>query len=245
MMDGLMVGRVMAVHQHDNSLDIQLIYDGSRLFGVPLLSQSMTTSSGFVDMHHPEGNAWDKVGSKTRDVNVAVAHIGGQFVAIGFFSPQVNQMLFDRVNFKVDRHASDVYSTIDKDGNIELAHPSGTFVRIGTSPAHEDLTGKDFDKLWKIDRNKTQDVWLSIAMAKRGVTKATVRIDPDGNISVVNAGTLNVATAGAATLTAPSLTVNAAVSINGPSLRHNGVNVGSSHRHSGVKAGLDTSSGPQ
>jgi hypothetical protein len=35
------------------------------------------------------------------------------------------------------KHASDVYTSIDQFGNIELAHPSGMFLRTRTSQAHE------------------------------------------------------------------------------------------------------------
>jgi len=182
-MDGLLLGRVIEVHQHDNSLDIQLVYDGSRLTGVPVISSAMTTSSGFTDLHHPEGNEWDKPGSKTRDVYVVVGCISRQYIALGFFSPQVNQMLFDRVNFKIDRHASDVYSTIDKDGNAEWFHPSGTYVRVGTEYEHENLTAKDFDKHWKITRNKDKPVHFHITVANQQAAPAfTFNVYPDGTV---------------------------------------------------------------
>lgn len=190
------IGRVIKVHQHDHSLDVELLHDRSRLTAVPLLSPTMTTSSGVVDIHHPEGNDFFKKGSPTRDSFVVLAQTDSGFVALGFIAAQVNQMAFDRKNFKVDRHASDVYSTIDNDGNLEVAHPSGTFLRVATSPAHEDLTGKDFDKLWEVTRNTAKNVWLSVQVANAGGVKATLKIDPSGNVSLTHTGNLAVQTDG-------------------------------------------------
>lgn len=185
-LDGLSLARVIAIHAHDNSCDCQLLYDGSRLTGVPMMTSMMTTSSGRVDWHEPEGNAWDKEESKTRDIIAILGSASGNPLVLGFLAKPVSQMLFERKNFRVDRHASDVYSTIDGDGNIELAHPSGTYCRIGTSASQENLTGKDYDKLWAITRNKTKRVWLAASVAKNGKATARITIDPDGYIDVSN-----------------------------------------------------------
>lgn len=261
------LGRVIKTHPHDNSLDVELVYDGSRLTAVPLLSPTMTTSSGRVDMHEPEGNAFGQKGSGTKDCFVALALTDSGFIAIGFISSPINQMAFDRKNFKVDRHASDVYSTIDKDGNLEISHPSGTFLRVATSPAHEDLTGKDFDKLWSVTRNKDKPVWLSVQVANAGGVKATFQIDPSGNVSLTHAGSLTVNTSGSATITSASMTINAPTRINGNTtingtttmlssasvasglavtggMTDNGTNIGSTHNHSGVTAGPSRTGSP-
>lgn len=278
-MSDIFVGRVLKVHQHDNSLDIQLSYDDSVLTGVPLIGPMMTTSSGVVDMHHPEGNTQDGPGSKTRDSCVIVARTSSGFIALGFLSLQVNQMAFNRKNFKVDRHASDVYHTIDNDGNVELSHPSGTFVRVASSPAHEDLTGKDTDKLWQIDRNKAAKVWLSVVVANAGKVAAEIKIDPKGNISILNNGKLTITSKGSTAITASDITINGQTTINGntaingnislgssPSgkdvsmignlsitgnlsindgvLTNNDVDVGSTHKHGGVKSGGEKTSIP-
>lgn len=198
---GLTLARVIKFNPKDHSCDCQLMYDGSRLTGVPILSNSISTSSGRVDSHEPEGNDWEKAGSPSRDVVALVGSINDQPIVLGFMADQVSQMLFDRPNFKVDRHASDVYSTIDKDGNVEISHPSGTFVRIATSPAHEDLTAQDFDKLWKITRNTGSAVWLSVTIANHGKVWASFKIDPFGNVILINEGNVNITTKGNVELT--------------------------------------------
>lgn len=245
-----MLARVIKLHPHDNSCDCQLVSDGSRLTGVPMLTGMVTDSSGRVDWHEPEGNDWDKDGSATRDVIAVIGSVSGNPLVMGFLARQVSQMTFDRKNFRVDRHASDVYSTIDDKGNMEISHPCGTFIRIATDPKHEDLSGKDFDKLWDAKRNKTEKVWLSVEIANAGVVKASLTIDPLGNITLKNKGTLIVKTEGTAEITAQKLTINApvvmngTVAINGSSLKHNSVNIGSTHLHKGVIPGLGVSGVP-
>ena len=98
---------------------------------------------------------------------------------VGFIYPQVGQMQFEDVGRTVFRHPSDVYVSIDDEGNFELAHPSGAFVRIGTSAEHEDLTGKDYDGRWKIERNTGQQTHIHI---EQGDT--SVDISPDGDVVV-------------------------------------------------------------
>lgn len=255
-MSDIFVGRVIKVHQRDNSLDIQLSCDDSVLTGVPLIGPMMTSSSGLVDMHHPEGNTQDGPGSKTRDCCVIVARTNGGFIALGFLSLQVNQMAFNRKNFKVSRHASDVYNTIDDSGNIELSHPSGTFVRVATSPAHENLDGQDADGLWSANRNKSAKVWLSVVVANDSGVMADIKIDPSGNVTLLNKGDLTITTKGDAILTAKSVTINGKTTINGvttingataitgPTLTHNGVNSGGDHIHGGVTSGAEFTEGP-
>ena len=249
-MSDIYVGRVIKVHQHDNSLDIQLSYDGSMLTAVPLIGPMMTSSSGVVNMHHAEGNAQDGPGSATRDICVIVARTSGGFVALGFLSLQVNQMAFNRANFKIDRHASDVYHTIDNSGNVEFSHPSGTFVRVATSPEHENLSGQDTDKIWSITRNKSAAVWLSVVVANAGGVKADIRIDPSGNVTLSNVGDLTLTTTGNTSISAASVTINGPTTINGTTaingagLTHNGVNVGFDHVHGGIVPGDGFTLGP-
>jgi hypothetical protein len=74
---------------------------------------------------------------------------------------------------------------------------------------------------------------------------AQLRSD-DGNTYVeVLAGHVNVRSATAVTLQAPSVTITSDdVQINGASLKHNGKNVGSTHTHTGVQPGGGTSGPP-
>lgn len=201
----LRLARVAAVHPEDHSVDLVMTDDYSRFVGVQVLAPTAGTNAGVFDMPDPTsaGDKWTLSESKGDDMLAVCSMLAGagQPIVLGFLYPQVNGMLFADRNRRVVRHASDVYSTIDGDGNVELAHPNGTYVRIGTTPDHEDLTGKDFDGNWKIGKNTGQATHLRIVVANAGDAKATINIDPSGNILVEHAGNLTVQTDGNASVT--------------------------------------------
>jgi hypothetical protein len=122
--------------------------------------------------------------------------------------PQINQTSFDRKNFHVFRHASDVYKTINAAGDIEEYHPSGSFVRLAASPVHEDLTGQDFDLKWAIKQNTGGAVHWHVTVANAGTVVATLDIGPSGNAALVNSGNTTVTTTGNMEFTAPQITMN-------------------------------------
>ncbi len=115
-------------------------------------------------------------------------------------------MTFADKNRRVDRHASGVYSTIDGAGNLEMHHPSSTFLRMATNPAHEDLSGHDFDKRWSVPAAAPVHVHLEVR--SEGAAKVTIDLAPDGTVTVNAAGAVSVTAGGAATLTAPSVTLD-------------------------------------
>lgn len=237
------MGRVAAIHPEDHSVDLVMVRDGSRLAGVQVLSWSASSNTGDNDLPTPEtppsGDKWSLTERTGRDLIAIVGYIHGNAVVLGFLFPQVSQLLFKDPDFSVQRHASDVYRTIDKDGNFELAHPSGTFLRIATDPSHVDLTGQDFDAKWEIKKNKETAVHVHLEVANAGVLVAAVDIDPAGNVNVIHDGNLVTQTGGTVAVTAAgAMTLTAAtVAIVSGSLTHNGVNVGSTHTHSGITPG--------
>jgi len=239
-------GRVVATHPEDHSVDITMTDDGTRLAGVQVLTPSGGTRSGVSDLPTPaasedEEGKWDITRRTESDVIAAVAYFDNMRmpVVIGFMYPQVNQMLFAEKGRRIDRHESDVYSTVDKDGNMEWSHPSGTFFRVATSADHEDLSGKDTDGNWGVDRNTDKRVHVRLQVGNGGAVKAKISIDPDGNMAIENEGNVTVATKGGVAIavegdteiTTANLKINAPVEINGASLTHNGKNVGGTHLH--------------
>lgn len=230
----LRLARVVAMHPEDHSIDLVMVDDGSRLAGIQVLTSSASSNSGVSDMPTPStpasGDKWSLAERTDCDMIAVVGFFGLQPMVLGFLYPQVSQMLFKEPNRRMMRHASDVYSTIDGAGNTEFYHPSGAFIRIGTSPAHEDLTGKDVDGKWKISKNTGSQVHIHVEQAGG---KASLDIAPDGAIvvdtlstltaratgavSVTTDSTLTADVAGAATVNAPAgTTFNGPVTINGP-----------------------------
>lgn len=214
MADTLRMGRVTAVHPEDNSVDLVMLDDWSRIVGAQVLSPSATTNTGLVDLVVPtatSGDKWDFREVTDRDSFAMVGMFGVMPVVVGFLFPQVNQMLFAEINRRIMRHASDVYTSIDNEGNFELSHPSGAFVRLATTPEHEDLTGRDFDGRWAITKNLSQSLYLSV---KVGTT--TIQVNPSGDIAINHAGNLTVTTGGniVATAASASLTTTGDTTIN-------------------------------
>lgn len=205
-MSGFKRGKVVAIHWEDHSCDLVMLADGSRLTGVQILSSSASTNTGLNDLAAPGaapgGDKWNASQKTGRDITAIVGWADGVPFVNGFLFPQICQMTFKDANRKIDRHASDFYHTVDGAGNAEWYHPSGTYLRIGTSPAHEDLTGKDFDKKWKIANNTGSAPHVHLTVANAGAVVATLDISPAGAITVTGA-TLAATLTGAATLVAP------------------------------------------
>lgn len=257
----LRLARVAAVHPEDHSVDLVMVDDGSRYVGAQVLAPTAGTNSGVFDMPEPTaiGDKWTLSERRDDDMMAVCSMLAGAGlpVVLGFLFPQVNGMLFADKNRRVMRHASDVYTSIDGDGNMEVAHPNGSYVRIGVTPGHEDLTGQDFDGNWKITKNVGKNTHLQVVVKAGGVEKAKIHIDPSGNVTLEHAGNLviettgtaDVTAAGAATVTAPSvmmdtpaatctgsLTVQGGLTVTG-AFTNNGKDVGSGHVHIGVQSG--------
>lgn len=176
-------GIVVETHPEDNSVDLVMCDDGARLSGVPVLSGSASARSGSTGM--PElpkrANKWDITQRHGTDMEAIVGSMGrGNPVVLGFMFPQVSQMTFEDKQRSFSRHQSDVYQTIDSNGNIEVYHPSGAFVRIAESSAHEDLEKKNFDKSLQLDRNKDKKILIHF-QASDGGSSGT--INHDGTIT--------------------------------------------------------------
>lgn len=213
--------RVVASHPEANCVDVVSLASGRRMAGVQVLSSAAGSAHGLHDLPMPEeqaqgGDPFEAPGSEERVTLAVVAAYAGIPVVMGFLFPAVSQLLFAERDRLVHRHASDLYWTADRHGNCELAHPSGTYLRIGTSPAHEDLSGKDADQRWAITRNTDKQVHVQLTLASGGAVKASLHIDPAGNVELTHSGSLTVTTSGtadvtaggSATVKAPSVTVD-------------------------------------
>ncbi len=209
----LRYGIVVEAHPQDHSVDVIMTDDYSRLAGIQVLSYNGGPDVGTADLFCPEVKSGDDKWSMARrtalDVKAAILFSGGRSLVIGFIYPQVGQMTFPDKNRRVQRHASDVYSTISSTGDMEVAFPNGTFFRVGVDPEHEDLTGKDFDGNWAIKKNTDAATHVRLVVGNAGAVKADIHIDPDGNLTGTFQGKGDITTAGDLTITAPNVVVNA------------------------------------
>lgn len=139
-------------------------------------------------------------------MNAVVAFARGAPVVLGFLLPQVGQMTFSDKNRRVDRHVSGVYSTIDGAGSLEVHHPSGTYLRMAASPAHEDLTGQDFDGRWAVPA--ADPVHVHLEVKNGGGTTVLIDLAPSGAVTVHATGAVQVVADGGATVQAPTVTLD-------------------------------------
>lgn len=197
------LAKVVGVHWESGTVDLVFMGSGRPMNNVRVQSSSASTNTGLNDLAKPDGPDASKKFEKggltgTRDIIACVQYFSGLPVVTGFLPPIVSEMQFADEERMIYRHASDVYQTIDKDGNFEFAHPGGAYIRIGTTTPHEDLTGKDFDKKWKIRRNIGKQVHIHVEQAGG---KATLDIAPDGAIAITTDTTVSVNATGNATVT--------------------------------------------
>lgn len=210
---------VVACHPEDNSVDLVMCDDGARLSGVPVMAHSASARSGSVDMPEMPNKTgedkWNITKRHGQDMEALVAVMGrGNPIVVGFLYPQISQMTFKDAKRKFTRHQSDVYHTIDGDGNVELYHPSGAYVRIAESLDHEDLEKKNFDESLVLDRNKDKKVGMRVSL---GGVKIDIK---DGVV----------------TIDATKVVVSGDVIAGGVSLKK--------HVHGGVKSGTELSGPP-
>lgn len=210
-------GIVVGAHPEDHSVDVIMADTYQRIAGIQVLSHNGSGASGTADLWVPDemtGNdKWDMSKRSETDQIAVIDFSGSMPFVIGFIYPQIGQMTFADMNRRVQRHSSDVYSTIDSAGNFELAWPNGSFFRLADTPDHEDLTGKDFDKKWAIGKNMGVATHVRLVLGNAGAIKADFHIDPSGNATLSLQGTCTINVIGNTVVNTPKATVNASESI--------------------------------
>lgn len=180
----LRTGIVVATHPEDYSVDLVMTDDGSRLAGVQLLTPSASTRTGTVDLPAvpAKANKWDVTKISGQDMKAIVGYVGVVPVVVGFLYPQINQMLLNDPLTRISRHQSDVYSMIDGDGNMELRHPNGTYIRIGETADSVDMQGKNADANFKTDRNTGRSTFVRLELAGN---VAQLTMTPEGECTLL------------------------------------------------------------
>lgn len=195
-MTGIVVGKVVDVHPEHNSVDVRVMSDRRRLIGVPVVGSGNSGTTGVIDLPVPdlttgrdEDSKWKSGNTDKRDILAVIAFVGGAPVCLGFIYPPITEMTFEGEEAKerrLYRHASDYYSTLDKDGNVEVAHPSGTWLAMSERPTKTRLTEKDYDEKWQVKRNLQRAVhgvisWWNGPEKKE---RARAHLTPGGDLLV-------------------------------------------------------------
>lgn len=184
-------GIVVDTHPEDNSVDL-VLSDGRRLVGVQVLSGSASSRTGKIDLPEvpPRQDKWDITQLTGQDIIAIVDWVDGDMpLVVGFLYPQISQMTFADKRLKFERHQSDWISTMDGDGNFQMAHPNGAYIRVGESTEFVDYSGQNFDENLAVDRNTDKQVSIHIQQAG-GVMHLTIA--PDGHVSLETDSTVFV-----------------------------------------------------
>jgi hypothetical protein len=186
------LARVTAYHPETGKADLLFLSNGRRVPGVRVMSAHASSSSGRVGQAVPDSqdasDPYAVPAAGDRKLIACVAYYDGVPVVQGFLHDADSELLFPDADRMMDRTPSDFYHTVDGAANAEWFHPSGAYVRIGTDPAHEDLTGQDFQGKFTVRRNTDKQVHIHIEQAG-GL--ATVDIAPSGAIKVTSKSTVD------------------------------------------------------
>ena len=200
--------RIDRIHPESGSCDVTLMGSLRPLAGVHILSSMNGTDFGYtnlVDPAYQPDNIYEQGNTGIRDCYGIVVFLDDKTpVIIGFNYPEISQMLFERHNFKIDRHGSDHYETLNGNADSEEYHPSSSYIRFAENLDHEDLTHLDYDKLWEITRNLEKAPGIRLRIAHRDPKHldrpphvyATIQCDANGNIDITNDGYLHSVTQG-------------------------------------------------
>ena len=138
----LRFARVVAVHPRRRSVDLVFNDNGQRAADVQVMGDvGATTGSWHVpDVPKPASEATPDILGPGQNLTAVVDVAHGRPLVTGFVAALGTEMGFTEQNRSIQRHVSGAYTTIAPDGSIEMFHPSGAFLRIGTGD-HQDLAG--------------------------------------------------------------------------------------------------------
>ena len=192
----LRVARVLKSLPHQNAMDVIYLDSGTTAYAVPVMSHSAGYNHG---VHYlPDPRPKDFNGKPTdvdlglgepgdRDMLAVVANLMSNPIIIGFMYPEVTHNAFEYDKFpdmRVDRHTSDFETITMADGSFCLRHPGGTSIMVGDVP---DLTGEDFDKKYKKNRNR-----VAIKPVTIRVQNSVIKIDTNGDVTISSTNNVSI-----------------------------------------------------
>lgn len=228
--------KVCYVYPQGHQFDGVFLDTGEYARCIQMASPYAGTDFGFTSgIPSPEREGYDEnkdTRPDKRSVIAVVIPIATGYIGLGFLFPQVNHLAFDKNNHKdrlIERHPSDVYRTIDKDGNLEIVHPSGAHILISEHTDPTDLEGQDHDGLWKVRHNTDKDVTITLRTAT-----VQIQIKPDGIL--IDAGNNPVDIKGSEVNVDCDMNVTGTVAVTSGDVTADGISL-KTHVHGGVTTG--------
>lgn len=184
------LAKVCYVYPEGHQFDGLFLDTGEYCRCVQMMSSYAGTDFGFASgIPAPEEEGYDEnreTDPDRRNVIAVVASIATGYIGLGFLFPQVNHLAFTKEQDKnrlTERHTSDFYRTVSDDGDMDMVHPSGVHIRIGDGERPDRLEGRDYDKRFRLKRNKAKPVTLSLVNESGGRSKVILK--PDGSIDII------------------------------------------------------------
>lgn len=193
------LAKVTHVWPEGQKFEVMFLDNGDYGRDVQVMSPYAGTDFGFTGgIPAPEEEGHDPnrpIDPDKRHIIAVVATVQGRHICLGYLFPQVTHMAFTReqdMNRLIERHTSDVYRTIDDDGNMEIVHPSGALIAfsdevqvnpVAVESAITDLTGRDFDGRWELKRNTDKNVAIVLAVGGNSIVISKTGIFIKGNIT--------------------------------------------------------------
>lgn len=131
----LELARVVAIHPASHRIDVVLLRTGQRAAGIPVMAASASSYTGLSDLppvNAPAGDArWEVPARSERDAVAVLAPTrAGNWICLGFKTPEHATWLDAEAGRHVYRHASGVRHVIQADSTVRVEHPSGATVTI-------------------------------------------------------------------------------------------------------------------
>ncbi len=198
------LARVTGVNPEGQKLEVIFLDTGDYGRDVQVLSPYAGTDFGFTSgIPAPEEEGHDPNMEPNepgkRHIIAAVASVQGVHLCLGFMFPQITQMAFPKSthpNRLIERHTSDFYRTVSDKGDMDMVHPGGAFMRIGSGTEFESLCKCDYDKQFVIKHNKSSNPSITLSTSEGGVGGAKVTLHANGDIVVTAAGKVTVTAEG-------------------------------------------------
>lgn len=196
------LARVTYVHPEGQKMEVIFLDTGDYGRDVQVMTPYGGTDFGFTggipspDEEGHDVNLEDNDSGK-RHILAVIATLQGLHVCLGYLYPQVTQMAFTKAdkNRLIERHTSDFVRTISDAGDMDMVHPSGAHLRIGSGTTPDNLAGKDFDGVFALKHNTGSTPTITLENSTGGGT-SRIKQTPGGYIDMYAQENLTITTEG-------------------------------------------------
>ena len=190
------LAQVVRVNSASRTLDLVCLDNNQPIQGATMAGKANSVSGSWDVPHMPPPASQQLAGQISpsgRSMVAVVAMLGNRGVVLGFLPSQNNFVAFTDPDRAVDVHASGVVISKDRFGNLQVQHPGGATIRIGSATL-ENLADVAAGGSFPLPEQAAPTITVSTA-------NLTLTIDPAGDLAIT--------TTGNATVQANNATVNA------------------------------------